>query len=190
MKTALGRLAVLALFSFGASAATAQTNLVVNGDFETGDLAGWTALTDGAGTIEVYTSGFVPPSGLVPPDPPGGSFASLTSQTGPGQNILYQDVTLPAGASVQLQMELYYTNHADDFYDAGNLDFQGGANQQLRIDIMDPSAPADDVGAGVLRNILRTLPGDPLTFGYAPVSADLSEFAGQTIRLRIAEVDN
>jgi hypothetical protein len=65
---------------------------------------------------------------------------------------------------------------------------------------MDPTAPVDDVGAGVLRNIFITAPGDPLvttapgdpqmTPVYRTIVADLSAFAGQRIRLRFAEVNN
>lgn len=63
-------------------------------------------------------------------------------------------------------------------------------NQQFRADIMNPAAGAFDVGAGVLANVYQTDPGDPLVSGYATVTFDLGAFAGQTVRLRFAEVDN
>lgn len=63
-------------------------------------------------------------------------------------------------------------------------------NQQFRADIMDPAADTFDVGSGVLANVYQTDPGDPTESGYATVTFDLAEFAGQTVRLRFAQVDN
>ncbi len=60
----------------------------------------------------------------------------------------------------------------------------------MRVDIMDPNAPVDDIGAGVLQNLFLTSPGDPASIGYTNIAADLSAYSGQTIRIRIAEVDN
>jgi len=43
----------------------------------------------------------------------------------------------------------------------------------------------------VLANLFQTNPGDPLTNGgYTTVSFSLDAFAGQTVRLRFAEIDN
>lgn len=39
-------------------------------------------------------------------------------------------------------------------------------------------------------NVYQTQPGDPLTLGYTTISADLSAYAGRTVRIRFAEVDN
>ncbi len=50
---------------------------------------------------------------------------------------------------------------------------------------MATSAPVDDVGTGVLQNLYQTMPGDPLT-DTLQVTADLSLYAGQTVRLRFA----
>jgi hypothetical protein len=64
------------------------------------------------------------------------------------------------------------------------------ANQQVRVDIMNPAAALDDVGSGVLLNVFRTVAGDSLLIGPRTISADLTAFAGQTIRIRFVEVDN
>ena len=64
-------------------------------------------------------------------------------------------------------------------------------NQQYRVDLIKPSAPIDSVAAGnVLRNLFQTQPGDPNPKGYTLIATDISAFAGQTVRLRFAEVDN
>lgn len=65
-----------------------------------------------------------------------------------------------------------------------------GQNQQSRVDILDPSAPPDDMGSGVLRSIHRTQPRDPTSTGYQTIQVSLKDFAGRTVRLRFAEVDN
>jgi hypothetical protein len=55
---------------------------------------------------------------------------------------------------------------------------------------MNPQAPIADIGAGVLLNIFKTPFGTPTSIPYTSKFVDLTQFAGQTIRLRIAEVDN
>jgi hypothetical protein len=76
------------------------------------------------------------------------------------------------------------------------LDFATPAlNQQARVDIMRAGAdPFSVAPADILLNVFRTQLGDPLVSGYSTVSTDLSTLllvnAGQTLRLRFAEVDN
>jgi CubicO group peptidase (beta-lactamase class C family) len=65
------------------------------------------------------------------------------------------------------------------------------ANQQFRIDLVDPSAPIDSVAEGdVLVNAFRTSPGDPPRLQPTEVSVDLSPWVGRTVRLRLAGTDN
>jgi D-alanyl-D-alanine carboxypeptidase len=60
---------------------------------------------------------------------------------------------------------------------------------QYRIDLVDPSAPLDSVADDdVLVNVFRTDESDPATLGPTEVSVDVSDLAGQTVRLRLAEV--
>jgi len=76
-------------------------------------------------------------------------------------------------------------------YDAGaTRGAEFFANQQFRADIMTPGSDAFNVDAAVLANVYQTDPGDPLVSGYSPVTFDLSAYAGQTVRIRFAEVDN
>ncbi len=168
----------------------AQFNLVTNGSFETGDLTGWTEVNSGDGQFSVESGTVTPSSGGPIPAPPDGTFASVSDQGGAGSHILYQDVSIPTHGDITLSLLLYYNNRANVWVDNGTLSESGGANQQLRVDIMDPSAAVDDVGTGVLMNIIKPSGSDPFTFGYNTLSADLNQFAGQTIRLRFAEVDN
>jgi hypothetical protein len=60
-------------------------------------------------------------------------------------------------------------------------------NQQLRIDVVRPAAPIESVAAGdVLAKVFASRDGDPTTILPSRLAADLTPFAGQTVRLRIA----
>ena len=66
-----------------------------------------------------------------------------------------------------------------------------GDNQQYRIDLVMPSAPIASVAkSDVLATIFKTRPGDPARQERTPVSFDLSPWAGQTVRLRLAVADS
>ncbi len=180
------------------SVAEAFVNALLNGSFETNGGAGtnvlgsWTVVDQAGsdGSWLAQTGTLTPTSGNTVPAPPDGAFAAMSDQEAEGSHILYQDVTVPAGAV--FKVDLFYLNSAADFSVPGpeTLDYTVTPNQHFRIDIMSTSAPVDDVGAGVLRNIFITNPGDPLISGYRPIVADMSAFAGQTVRIRFAEVDN
>jgi hypothetical protein len=84
-----------------------------------------------------------------------------------------------------------YIENTNDVYISGpDLSYSPVPNQQVRIDITDPASPLRDIGVGVLLNVFQTTPATPLSLGYTTVNADLTSFAGQTVRIRIADVDN
>jgi hypothetical protein len=180
--------------------AAGAAELVVNGSFETNGgagtstFAGWTVSDQAgsAGSFFVQTGTTAPPDRpITVPAPPVGSFAAMSAQNGPGSHILYQDIAIPAGVTAAtFSAQVYVNNAATSFVTPASLDDTVTPNQQARIDIVNPAAPLTDVGAGVLLNVFRTNAGDPLVSGYAAITADLTPFAGQTVRVRIAEVDN
>lgn len=176
------------------AAATAAT--VVNGDFETGNLDGWLRQDSDAGSADTWYaySGTTPPgpSELTIAAPPGGSFAAVTSQGGPGVHILYQDVALEPYYSHQLTLIAYYTSDAPLVTPSPNsLDIGAGDNQQYRVDVMNPAAPIDSLNpADIGVTVFATKTGDPEVLGPTTFTADLTPFAGQTVRLRFAEADN
>ena len=93
-----------------------------------------------------------------------------------------------------LSFLLYYVNEAVDFFTPATLsaDVSARPNQQLRVDIMDPSAPVDSVAPGdVLATVYRTEPGDPRVLRPTLITFDLSQLPPRyrTVRLRFAEVD-
>jgi Carbohydrate binding domain len=182
--------AALAAFVLATGAAAAT---VTNGNFETGDFTGWTTWNaeGSSGDWFVYTGTSGPLSGLLIAAPPEGTYAATTDQTGTGTHILYQDVALEPGQTHTLSFTLYYKNWAGVFFSPDTLSYSGEANQQYRIDIMDPAAPVDSVDpADVFATVFRTMPGDPASKPYTPLTFALTPFAGQTVRLRFAEVDN
>ena len=197
---------LLALLAPAASAAT-----VVNGDFESGTLSGWTTRDEAAdfpapGGWFAYSGTEAPisieeeevgeeefeefPRSVLPP--PQGNFGAISDENGPGTHILYQDISLEPGRSHTLSMTVYYGSEepivAPDTLSAG---IPGVPNQQYRIDVIKPTARITSVNpADMLTTVYRTLPGAPQTLVPTPVSVDLTPFAGQTVRLRLAEVDN
>ncbi len=197
MRTAIILLSTLATLSaFGGTA-----NLVVNGDFEqnggigTSQFAGWTVQIQegGKGSWYVQKGGFPQPANLrcsnESVDEPPSGFAAMSNQDYIGSQVLYQDIAIPQAAKVTLTYDLFIYSHAG-FFSQPTLDYNPKPNTQFRADIMDPSAPAMDTGSGVLANIYITKPGDLKYMPYKRQTVDLTQFAGRTIRLRFAEVDN
>jgi len=175
----------------------ARPGTVVVEDFESGAITGWQAVGGGSGGWFVYADGHKAPDPAqsdpnVPfdvPDPPHGRFAAVTDMNGPGTRILYRD----------LRLEGRFTLQATVFYDGtGPLSSPATlaydtpeANQQFRIDLVGPSAPIDSVAKGdVLVNVFRTSSGDPARRQPTEVRVDVSAWAGQTVRLRLATTDN
>jgi hypothetical protein len=193
----LGRSLLFILLCTSASAAGAG-ELVTNGSFEsnggvnTNTFTGWTEAdqANGSGSIFAQTGTTAPSlNPITVPAPPVGAFSAMSSQTAPGSHILYQNVTIPPGAA-QFFAKVYVNNQAGAFATPASLDYTITPNQQARIDLMTTGSATTDVGAGVLVNLYQTKVGDPLVSGYTSISADVTAFSGQTVRLRIAEVDN
>jgi hypothetical protein len=175
-----------------ANAPSADPPGVVNGGFETGTFAGWTTVDQvgGSGSWIVYSGTVTSVSGSFISAPPEGTFAATSDQTGPGSHILYQDLILGPGAQL-LHLFVYYDNQAGFFATPPTLDYNVFPNQQYRIDIMNPAAPVDSVAASdVLADVFHTSEGDPPFLPPTPMEFDLTPFAGTTVRLRFAEVDN
>jgi D-alanyl-D-alanine carboxypeptidase len=170
---------------------------IVMDDFESGALAGWQAIGSGSGAWFAYSDGQVAPdpaqsdpnAPFVVPDPPQGRFAAVTDMNGPGTRILYRDVGLEG--RLALRLTVFYTGEAP-FSTPDTLAYESPEpNQQFRIDLIDPSAPIDSVAEDdVLLNVFRTSSGDPTSLAPTAVRVDLSPWAGETVRLRLAQSDN
>jgi CubicO group peptidase (beta-lactamase class C family) len=166
-------------------------------DFESGALAGWQAVGSGSGAWFVYSDGQEAPdpaqsdpnAPFFVPDPPQGGFAAVTDMNGPGTRILYRDVGL--NGRFALRLTVFYEGSAP-FSTPDTLAYDSPEpNQQFRIDLIDASAPIDSVADGdVLVNVFRTSTTDPTSLAPTAVSVDLSAWAGETVRLRLAQTDN
>jgi CubicO group peptidase (beta-lactamase class C family) len=185
---------VLSWFLVGCQA---QPRTIVVEDFESGAITGWQAVGSGAGGWYVYADGHQAPDPThsdpnVPfavPDPPQGRFAAVTDMDGPGTRILYRDLRLDGRFT--LQVSVFYAGTAPFSSPATLAHDTPQANQQFRIDLIGPSAPIDSVAKGdVLVNLFRTSPGDPVRRQPTEVSVDVSAWAGQAVRLRLAITDN
>jgi hypothetical protein len=177
----------------GASAAHAQ--VLVNPGFESG-LTGWTVANQGNGGWFSQSGTSSPPTVFVVPPPPEGSFTAMTSQGGAGAHVLYQDFVVPLSVGpTNLSFSYFIGNRAGAFFTPSTLALNLGANQQARVDIITTTADVFSVlPADVLLNVFQTQVGDPLVSGYTAFSTDITALfqahAGQTLRLRFAEVDN
>jgi CubicO group peptidase (beta-lactamase class C family) len=188
--------AVVAVGSVLVGCGGGQPSTFVVDDFESGRLTDWQAVGSGAGGWFVYTDGDRAPkpaqsdpnAPFKVPDPPQGKFAAVTDMNGPGTRILYRDVRLDGR----------FTLHLTAFYAGTGLISNPPTlahdtpeeNEQFRIDLVRPSAPIDSVAkTDVLVNVFHTSPGE---FARPPTAAsvDVSRWAGQTVRLRLAQADN
>jgi D-alanyl-D-alanine carboxypeptidase len=191
--------ALVALVALGSVLIGCQAprRTIVVEDFESGAITNWQAVGSGSGGWLVYADGHKPPDPaqsdpnvpIAVPDPPQGRFAAVTDTNGPGTRILYRDLRLEGRFTLQLTVFYAGTSPLSSpptlAYDAPE------ANQQFRIDLVRPSAPIDSVAKGdVLVNVFHTSPGDPARRQPTEVRMDVSAWAGQTVRLRLAEADN
>ncbi len=173
-----------------AVAAPASAATVVNGDFEAGDLSGWTQNASPSGSWANYTGTTNPVNGRPVSAPPQGDRAAAAGQNSQGTRILYQDIALEAGQSHTLDLQAYYENFHSALVSPDTL-ATNVPNQQYRIDVLSTTAAVDSVDpADILTTVFRTQPGDANSRAPFALTSDLSAFAGQTVRLRIAEVDN
>ena len=185
---ALTAIAALSAFAGVSSAAAAG---VVNGDFETGTLEGWqTHYQTGEGEWVTYERAEAEEPGEIL-RPPSGKYAALTEfHRRRDSAILYQDVALEPAADHQLSMYLYYVAGADRRPSPNTLVVaEAGAGRKPA----GPSRRHEAVGADRIarprrhpRDRLRQQGRRPRELAPTRLTADLSAFAGQTVRLRIA----
>jgi D-alanyl-D-alanine carboxypeptidase len=190
-------LAALVVLSSVLVGCQARPSTMVMDDFESGGITGWQAVGGGSGGWFVYADGHKAPDPAQSdpnapfdvPDPPQGRFAAVTDMNGPGTRILYRDLRLEGRFS--LQVSVFYAGMGP-FSSPATLAYDTPeANQQFRIDLLRPSAPIDSVARDdVLANVFHTSPGDPARRQPTEVRMDVSAWAGQTVRLRLATTDN
>ena len=185
--------ALLGVLILLAVPAVSSAATIVNGGFETGSFTGWTVANQpgGSGDWFVYTGTSTPLNGFPVAAPPEGTHAAVTDQGGPGSHVLYQEVALESGFGHTLSFDVYYENQAGFFAAPPTLDFNVFPNQQYRVDVLRATAdPTSTAPGDVLATVFQTREGDPPSLPPTRISFDLTPFAGMTVRIRFAEVDN
>ena len=141
--------------------------------FELGDFTGWTAIDDN-GTWLLNDGTYPRQVDQATTPPIEGQYSALVDQLGPGTNILYHDIALPAQlpGAVLLGWTDRWANHAGLF----------SQYQQFRVRLYGPN------GGPFLGELFSTQAGDhlesPATTRQVDVTDLVYAYAGQTVRLR------
>jgi len=218
MKAILSRILpavlLLALFLLGAARA-GSTDLITNGDFETGDLSGWSVQTigdpsDTSNSRNFYISAPGADTPVVNSDPftdfataansGGGNFYAVSTADFAGESALYQRFTVGAGTTSLTYAFQMFVNDQSGFgavVDPSGLDYTTGGtfndNQHARVDILKGSAT--DLFSISASDIVATLYGPGVDSAnpadYTSYTGDLtSVLTPGSYYLRFAEVDN
>lgn len=168
--------------------------LLVNGGFETGNFAGWTANVQSGsnGNLFVISGATAPLSGYATAGPASGTYYATSDQSGQGAYSLTQSFTVAPGQLTSFSFDLFADNQAGTNYN-GPLDYTVSPNQHVTVDLLDGAADPFSTSAGVLQNFYLgsdNLAGNPNP--YTHYSFDISSLvaAGGTFQVRFGEADN
>src|SRR5665213_862191 len=155
--------------SLQASSAGALTNspLILNGDFEMGTLTNWTQVTNASGHFVINNGTVIPPGASGAVAPYAGSYSALGDESGPGVFYMYQDISIPAGASAAT---LNWSHCVRNYYTSFN------ASQGFQVRICDTNNI-------ILATAFTTRPGDALLGNWVQTNYDMTAFAGTTVRV-------
>lgn len=200
--------AVAAVVALGALAfAAVAIGAPPNGGFERGDFKGWKVENNEDGAWFVYDQ---PPDlreaargfPVAFPDPPQGRYAAAVMQDGPGARFLHRRLKLRKNRRIKLSFYVFYSNGADRFYTPRHFRAEAPSemplrglpvepNQQYRIDLLRKKAPLRSLRKrDIVKTLFRTKVGDPQSLAPNKLRFNLTRFAGRTLKLRFAEVDN
>ncbi len=148
---------------------------VVNGRFGTGDFFGWHRTATGDGGWAINDGTFDPPGPVEPHPPLSEGFNAVSYQNGPGTNVLYQELHLPAGAE---RITLRWTDR-----------IRNGATR-YRADLQEFRVEFEAVNGSFSRQLFVTKPGFPLQTSWQTREVDLTEFQGEQVRLVFIQTDS
>ncbi|MFC3092837.1 hypothetical protein DRW07_01295 [Alteromonas sediminis] len=171
---------VFLLLPVSAGASLITTEHIVNGDFETGDLTGWTNVNTGSGGWAINNGTFDPTGPGLPLSPIDGAFDVVSFQSGGGFHNLYQIVNLPSlFSSATLSWSDRIRNAAGTYSDP---------NQEWRVLV-------EDLNGGLIGEVFSTNPDDVL-LQTGPnnrsfdLTALLQPLGGQSVRISFEQQDN
>ncbi len=164
--------------------ALAATELITNGGFETGNFSGWTAthIFDNPGgnvwcdSWRVVTT---TPCVFEPVTPPTGTYMAFNSIDGdPMTYIMYQDVTIPSGSTAlfSFMYRAQWYNYNREWTQTRTMDIQIRNTSNTVLETIHHFSTGNAVCCFIHEDTQ-----------WITVSADLSAYAGQTIRLFITE---
>ncbi|MFN3152513.1 SdrD B-like domain-containing protein [Bremerella sp.] len=166
----------------GAEYSLSETNtseMIINGNFETGDFTGWTIDNTSSGGWRINNGTADPIGPGQPTTPIEGAYDALVEQGGPGVRMLTESFTVPQlVTSAVLSWQDRIRNYASEFADT---------TQEWRVELVDSSG-------NVLYEVFSTQPGDPNEqLGPNQRSFDLTtvlqSLAGQEVAVRFVEQD-
>jgi hypothetical protein len=118
------------------------------------------------------------------------SHVAATEYGGSDTAILTQTFALPSASQLNLSLYLFYKSETPTAVPTPETLFvnpSAGDNQQVRVDVLRPNAPLESVSPNdILATLYASPTGGPRVLEPTLLSADLSQFAGQTVTLRIA----
>ena len=186
-----GSVAVLTGLNMNLAATAAS---ITNGGFNT-DLTGWTVVEQSGANGSWFSTegGFSALGNQTIIAPSEGDRYAHSAQTGPTSQVLFQDIVLEADTEHLLSFDWFAQDWSNNFIDAGTMDFTGGDNQHLRVDLVatdfnDWFGP--DSSTGVLANVLAPVAELSPVNSWNNLSFDLTPWAGQAVRLTFRQVDN
>lgn len=184
------------IWAVGLATGAQAGNILINGDFETGNYAGWSVYTQAgsSGSVSIApNNGGASPLSSSPYrfNLAGGRFFSITDQNGPGSYSLIQGFTLAAAAVVTIQFDMFANDQAGIVLSNGR-DYTGGPNQNAVVDLLwggvDPfTDAASDIVAILYGPGADDLNGNPNL--WTRYSKTMTLGAGSYM-LRFAETDN
>jgi hypothetical protein len=188
----------LITLSLGFPSSARADQLLINGGFETGTLAGWTVVNRvgsfPGGSFFAATGTVTPVSAHSTVGPASGNFYAVSDQNGGGTHSLLQTfVVAPGSGTVILSFDLFANNYATStIINPIGLDHSDGPNQHARVDILTSGATPFDTGAGVLQNLFIGADAGANPHGYTHYVFNITSLvgAGGTFQIRFAEVDN
>jgi hypothetical protein len=166
--------------------------VILNGSFSAG-FTSWTVanVVPGSGNWFLTAGASAPLSGLATVGSISGTYA-VSDQLGPGAHALLQSFTVPTGASVIVNFDMFVNNWNGGPFCGPGLSIVSGPVECGRVDVLSFGADAFDTGAGVVTNLfLGGTPGSsPSPWVHFTFDISSAVAAGGTFTIRFAEADN
>jgi hypothetical protein len=193
---------IVALFLVAAliqvTAPCSAAEILVNGNFETGNFAGWSVANQagGSGNFFVDAVGSTTPAVgfLTAGNGSGGAFYAVSDTTGPGTHAILQSFSIASNSIVQLSFQMFANNQAGvTTVNPAGLDFTANPNQHARVDILTAGASALSTNPlDIITTLYLGADAGPNPHAFSNYSFDLTALlgGGGNFQIRFGQVDN